>query len=471
LASPTSIPAPAARALTVARRHPQLTAWAIVTAALGVYFLLSAPSPQQGDAGQYWVLQDGFGTPFGLANFNNQLRGYSFPLLIRTVRAVVAPLLTTNVLPASTVARWLSLLTWPALLCGAIPTLARQLRPQSTITIARLLGLSALFWWFWRDDSLQLLSDVPGLLCIATAMALLLRHPNIAGTAAAGVALGLALNTRPAYLVPSLVAVVTLGLVPQRAARVVARTAVLVGAIVVVLLPQMWINHEHHGTWTPLPVLSAQLSSDQARIGMRLTRYGTYVGPPSTATGPGMSYLPGGDPVDTKDITSLPRFGTWAASHPLYTGEMVIVHLLNGLDLRQSGTFSYEVPPHNIALQTTNYLFILLAGYVLVRRGWRRLGMPSWPWQWHWRTPGGWFATTFIVYILATSITAIEVRFMLPVHLFLLATIALTTTAADLPHTTRGRLGLAVATAAGAAAYLAFSFHVDGQLSPSLFLL
>ncbi|MGY0235011.1 hypothetical protein [Longispora urticae] len=112
------------------------------------------------------------------------------------------------------------------------------------------------------------LMDIPAVglfLCVV----LFLAKRSATGVALAGLCAGLALNLRPAYMLP--LAAVSLALF----ARTPLRSLLFVPGLAVGLAPQILFNLRHDWGWTPLPPGTAGLVNLQAGVAPYVVRYDT----------------------------------------------------------------------------------------------------------------------------------------------------------------------------------------------------
>lgn len=426
-----------------------------------VYLPLSGyqPADLRFDAGQYWELGLKFfrAGHFSLLNYDEPLRGYLGPLLLQPGR------LLTHLLhwPALYGARVLGA-GWAALLFGlALPETwqwlsGRRLSPQRWLL---LLGLTFLFW---RDYFNFPLSDVPALTLLLLGLAAL-RRAGWGWALAAGLCLAAAVNLRPIYL--AALPGVGLLLAWQRP-RAGQLAALLLGAALV-LTPQFVINWHHFNQPTPLVLATSgpaarPLYLRQLLWGTTIQRFETSLIPayPRTlifADSAGARALAAAPP-----ISSYGQFLAFASQQPLAVAARYLRHLFNGLDLWFPTPYPRHLhPPGQTALRLLNYALLGGGAALLLaagRRAWRQrpraaLAAPA----------AGLLA--LLLPVLLVLPTAVECRFLLPLHLLLLGVAGLAGPGA-LPRRWRRRLAVLLLAVGWLAVCWQLSAATAGQLLP-----
>jgi hypothetical protein len=405
-------------------REPATVAFAIAFVAFLAVALAQGEKPFYYDSGTYWSLSQSFVRDghFSLLNFeNNGLRGYALPLAYYLLQKV-SRVFTDN--DAQMV------MTFNAAVFGLIgaalaPGLARISWPESEWGVGRRLLLSAILALFWRGFLSYPLSDFPALAAALLALVAVASVDSPGWILTAGVSTGLALNFRPAYalLVPVLAALIGWGWLerqrsgkPRSKRRVSLCLALFAAPLVLVSLPQSISNHEHLGSYTPLPGGSG-LVDLQYTEGLRLQRYDTYVG--GTIVNARMAYVDPSTEGILGELEDGAVHGSWdyaklVLEHPLTMAGVFLRHVVNGLDQRYPTVYVEHL--QDATNRIPRFLGFLLVFLALVRVAWpaarRRLG-PA-----RWRYPAA--------LLLASSTTvasAVETRFLLPV--FVLASVVL----------------------------------------------
>ena len=149
------------------------------------------------DAGQYWELATTFFVHkhFALLHYASAERGYAGPLLLLPAYVLMrltgwAALTCTGLWGAG----------WAAALFGAVLPLGWQRVSGRALGGGAWAALLGLGWLFWRGYFLFPLLDGPTLVLFGAGLLLLGRRRALAW-GAAGLALALAVNMRPSYLV------------------------------------------------------------------------------------------------------------------------------------------------------------------------------------------------------------------------------------------------------------------------------
>ncbi|MCB2380512.1 hypothetical protein LGH70_23160 [Hymenobacter sp. BT635] len=372
------------------------------------------------DALNYWTLTERFfhDGRFQLLSYNDALRGYFLPLLNLPAKAIahfthVEPLVLTRLMGAA----------WAALLFGWVaPALWLRLFPRHHLGWGPRVAFAALGFLFWRDYFNFVLSDFPALLAVLLSLLLALRPPSLGRTILVGACFMAAYNIRPVYL---LAAPAVLGLVVVAALH--ARqplTAVLGLALGCSLVsgPQLLMNGQHHGTWTPL-VLSrdarlptANLYLAQLGWGLVVQKYETSLDPEFPS--PRMLYTdPAGQALlqrqAIRHFTSYADYGAAVLREPLTFAGLYARHLFNGLDVQYPTLFVRAVAHRSVLLSGLQYSVwfaaLLVAGSWLAAPGKRPRLRP------------GLVVAALLLPCLASLPIATECRFLLPLHVLLYA--------------------------------------------------
>jgi hypothetical protein len=307
-----------------------------------------------------------------------------------------------------------------------VPRLATRLFPNASIGFGSVLGLNALLFFYWRDHFGFPLSDFPALLACTLGLLGLLRD-RAWGYVVAGVGFGLAANARPAYLPALFLAVAVAGLLPRRPWNLERRgpaAALVVAGAFVVLLPQVLINHRHHGNWSPFVTGGRQIAMLQLSDGMRDQKYETYVGPTSGYPKPQVNYLdpatlrvldeehiPPGKVVfgQNQQITGYGQYARIVFHHPADMAGGYMRRIFNGLDVRYPTPYIRDLGNSSIVLSLLQYTLMFFAIAILLLPDSRRaLGGIRW---------------AGIVVLLSPCLTAVpgavEPRFFLPLQLLI----------------------------------------------------
>ena len=402
--------------------HKEWPSWLRVLLVLTLYSLylpLSGyqPSDLRFDAGQYWELSLKFWQhgQFSLLHYDEPVRGYLGPLLLQPGRLLChitgwPALWGAQVLGAG----------WAALLFGLAIPWAWRLGTGQGLRKGRWLLLVALGFVFWRDYFNFPLSDMPAFTLLLLGLVALGRGgwgwALLAGALFAG-----ALNIRPIYLA----ALPGVALLLASRAAWAPRLAALAAGAALVLLPQYLINRQHFGQATPL-VLAAPASKRPLYL-QQLT-WGTAFQRVETSLMPEYPrQVLFADLAGQRDLAAAPEpafnsygsFFRFTLLHPLAFTARCLRHLFNGLDIRYSTPYLRQLhPPGQEVLRMLNYLTLGLALAKVITGLWRfQLGFAC--------------HKTKLAVLLALLLpcasaipTAMECRFLLPVHLLLLTIVA-----------------------------------------------
>lgn len=438
-----------------ASQWPRLTSGVITTAALSIYLAATPGQIFRHDSSSYLELSDRFPNLWSLTAHDDALRGYAFPWLLRLSRDL-AGIASSN--PEAGV-RLITLALVPMLLCVVVPSLLQRTSAHARITVARILAISLLFYLSWHNDFVQPLSDVPAMFFMSVGILALLTSRRPVVTLAAGVMLAFACNMRPAYLLGAVVAGTALWLIEHDRRQLATRTVALVAGALIVVAPQVALNVRHFDQWSPVPVASSDLTFFQLAEGLALDRYDTYVGE-NPQQPPSMRFENAALQDDNIQFGSMRQYARFVLDHPGDVAAAYLRHGINGLDTRFAGTYVQQLEDGRLLWPILNFTFLTLAVAAVLVRWSRRSGT-------RWRS-----TTTYALAVLAascaTSITgAMEVRFLLPLHLTLTAVLALTVDRSDLPAQPRSRALAAVGVLAVVAIVFSITASTMSQLQPA----
>ena len=344
------------------------------------------------DSDEYWqagkLFNDGGG--FSLLSYDYEWRGYAIPLLSHVLDSIGGVLGLGDV----TIVKIFGSLLAATLGVVVLPRLARALFPNAALGWERVLALNALLFLYWRDHFDFPLADFPALTAASVGVILLLRGGTWSYLLA-GLSLGLAASMRGNYWFALVAAVAVAALFPLRAwnwkARGAAVGLVLIGAFVI-SVPQMLMNHRHHGTWSPSIAIAKEQHLIATWLGMRAQKYETYVGPTTGYPLPQVLYL---DPstqrlLEEEGITPVTRLGRPSfpsnvrylelfAEHPITMSASYGRHLFNGLDVKYPTPYIRDLDDRSTLLSLLNYTLLFVAFARLLVPGARRaLGGVRW---------------------------------------------------------------------------------------------
>jgi hypothetical protein len=408
------------RAKAQERRWPRSAALAFGVAFTGTLAvsLLQGEKQFYNDSSEYWSLAATFTVHghFSLLNFSNGERGYVLPLINHVIQVLATKLAWTS---SSTVKLSNSLLF---ALIGTVlgPALMKTVWPrQPTWGVGRRLMLVALLVVFWSGYLNFPLSDFPGLAMALLTLVAVARSDSPGWMLMAGVALGMSINMRAAYIVfaPAVVALVAWTWLSQRGTRhaSVSHRVLCAGLVMIgfaaISLPQSLAAHRHYGTWSFLPDASTvQPAGMFLGPGMTIEARDTYVGSGRSIL---MSYgYPAGQRLLAEQkggkIASTSQYIALFASHPIVMGGLIVGHIVNSLDPLYSTPYIENL--HNTGQTWGRIVGFLLVFIALLRVLWpaarRRLG------------PGRlWYLVALAACCATTVPSPIERRYMLVLYL------------------------------------------------------
>ena len=366
------------------------------------------------DAEDYWQLGHRFvrNGRFELLGYDDAMRGYAYPLVNFLCLAVRKALNWEAV----TVVKLLN-----AVLAGVLfGVVGPRLWPASTATLqlpslARRVVWAALGFVFWCDYFNFSLSDFPAVLALGVGL-WLVQRPRLGAALLAGAALALAVNIRPIYLASVLPALALLGV--GRAGWAGRLAALALGAALV-LAPQWLINRRNFNANTPLvlaqsPTLGIHnLYLQKLKWGLLHEKYESSVGRGVLPTGQ-LLFLDarGAAVLQAEGITDIDSPGQYlrlVARHPFALAGIYARHLFAGLDISHPTPYLKRWHPSR-PRQLLNYALWFGAALVALRR------RPT--------AREALLLTALLLPCLAVVPMSMEARFLLPLHLLLLALVA-----------------------------------------------
>lgn len=395
--------------------RPQAGLAVAIALVYGTYLFSTEYHQLYYDAEDYWQLGHRFVRHgrFELLGYDDAMRGYAYPLVNFLCLAVRKALNW----PAVTVVKLLNA-GLAGLLFGVVgPRLWQASTGAPRLpSLARRLAWAVLGFVFWRDYFNFSLSDFPAVLALGAGLGLVQR-PRLGRALLAGAALALAVNIRPIYLASVLPAVGLLLLGPPRPAWAARLAALLLGAGMV-LAPQLLINRRYFGAVTPLVLAQSRtlgihhLYLQKLKWGLLHEKYESSVGR-ELPTGQLLFLDAAGAAVlraeGIVEIDSPGQYLGLLARHPLTLTGIYARHLFAGLDLSHPTPYLKRWAPAR-PLQLLNYTLWFWAALVaLHRRPTAREAL---------------VLAALLLPCLAVIPLSMEVRFLLPLHLLLLALVA-----------------------------------------------
>lgn len=399
------------------RERRQVAAVAVVIGVLfGLYLFGSEYQNLYYDAEMYWQLGHRFyqNGHFSLLAYDDALRGYAYPL----VNFGCLVLRKFFNLPAVTTVKLLNA-TMAGLLFGIVgPRLWQTTMGRNALpTVARRLLWAGLSFVFWRDYFNFSLSDFPALLALGVAL-WQAQRPGWRAALVTGLALALALNVRPIYQASGLPVLTLLLLaIPRR--EWLPRLALFGVGLVVVLAPQWLINRRNFGVSTPMVVAQSKelkihnLYLQKIKFGLLHLKYESSVGR-ELPTGQLLFLDAAGeralasDRID--DFATTGQYLRFAGRHPGLLVTAYAQHLFAGLDISHPTPYLRRWAPTGWR-NGLNYTLWFWAALVVLGNG-----------RVNWRQ--ALTLAALLLPCLAVLPMSMEVRFLLPLHLLLLALVA-----------------------------------------------
>lgn len=340
------------------------------------------------DSGYYWTIGQAI-LSGGITAFPATFRGYLLP----TIYAYVGALLDYK-----GYAIWISCLT-SVCVCVSLPNLL-DIQINSKKAVVRLVGVLALLAAFgWGELMRYPLSDLPAM-CFCMSGASLLKWADRAGTWMAreifllfsGVFLYAAYNTRALYLYAAILLVAFFTFFSQNAwlkdrrkTLILSKAAALLLGVMIVALPQMLINHEHIGKYSPeVPTESyadgQSLQNMQLHWGVGISYYSSYVGPSEIYPQGGLLYLdPSGQTIVNREAIPPEQFDLAALfrlflKYPLDMIAIYTRHLVSAFTIFYSQTYIDDIfrPKGLLILGSILLWYVFFTNIILAaKNGWR----------------------------------------------------------------------------------------------------
>jgi hypothetical protein len=399
------------RSVHVAHRE-SLLAFALALAMAVVIADAQGPKLFYYDSRQYWILSAAFKQDggFSLLNFADPVRGYLFPLSNLALRDIAGSVGWQD----ATIVKALNALCFALIGAVLAPKLAELVWPQRRWSLWRRLAMAAVLLVFWRGYLDFPLTDFPALTLVLVALIASERLDSAAWMMGAGLALGGAINMRPAYL-PALVAIAVLVALAWREdhygslsnGRRTLHTMLLVVGVLVVSVPQSLSAHRHHDIWSPLPGAPANLSGMQFTYSLQMQRYDTYVG--NDGLPAALTYR---DPLGSRlleeeggSVTGASHYVELIVTHPVTMARIFVRHIINGLDQRYPTPYidTFDADANRI-VRGVGFVLLFLA---LTRLAWRTARRTLGPCRWR-------YLVALLLMAAPAVASGVEARFMLP---------------------------------------------------------
>ena len=402
--------------------HAGLVATSLVLLGYLIYLPLTDYTKLYYDADGYWQGAKSYYPAGRFAFFAYfQQRGYLFSLLLAPFTRLEQ---AYGWLPLS-ITRPLGAVVAAAFFGWVGPVLWQAVRGGSPVPLGRRLLFAGLGFLLWRDYFNFSLTDFPALLALCIALVGLLRGRGLASALLAGVAVAAAANMRPVYQA-ALPAVALLALLPPLGRAWWwggARTATLVLGATLVLWPQLKSNDDHLKIRSPWVLTSKPDQPDlylkQLEWGLQMQKYETSIGGDypmaqmrfEDKRGQALFAASG-----LPEFTAPAQYLRLCLGRPWRAVGVWLRHLFNGLDVQYPTPYIEEVFTPTWALAWLNYSLIWGGLLVLLARRWQ---LPTTAW-----VRPALVLLALLIPCAATLPTAMECRFLLPLHLLLMAAVA-----------------------------------------------
>ena len=359
---------------------------------------------------------------FNILNFDSQLRGYSFSVLLLPLLVVQS----LTKLPLTLLTKLFGSV-WAAVLVGGLmPELWKRLsRPSQQISWVGFLLFVVAFLLYWRDYLTFTLTDIPALTLLIGGI-LSLSKRGFKWWLLAGLCIAAAVNFRPVYTVAlPIVGVLVVWLVWQseRYQRWLGLLGFVVG-LGIVWLPQAYINYYRFGKVTPL-VLGTRIE-DNLRIDSKLNNLYIWhlnaglvcekYGPALVGVNPNLvEFVPDATGIELvasrngQPIVSIGEYAAFAMAHPLGFFDIQVKHMFNLLDIDYPGIYVLRIQSVPVWYCFINYS-LLFVGFLGL------IGLPR---------PRSAIIIALLLALSASVLVCLpiltEPRFALPLHLLLIA--------------------------------------------------
>lgn len=392
---------------------PTALALAIAFFAAAAIGLLQGEKPFYADALGYWQLAEEFSNSghFSLLSFPTIWRGFALPLTFHLLRQVAGVFTDSD--PRMVIA--FNALLFSVIATVLAPRLAQIVWPKTEWGLWRRLTLAAIVIVFWRGFLNFPLSDFPALAVALIALIAVAKPTSPGWMLAAGLAAGLAMNFRPAYLllVPITILFAVWDWFEHRHEQVrsdlrrLVCLALLAIGVLLITVPQSLISHRVNGSYSPLPG-GSELANLQYTEGLEYQRLDAVFNDHFQAV---VVYS---DPDTTSIVAGLKQGGFQGtgeylgivAHHPLTMAGVFLRHAINALDQRYPTPYVEHLEDgRNRLLRIGGFLLVFLA---LVRLFWPSARRSLGPARWR-------YAVALLVITVPALTSGAVTRLLLPV--------------------------------------------------------
>lgn len=374
------------------------------------------------DSYWYWNLGNSFAQngSFDLLNYTETLRGLIYPLfnycLIRIANSLgMDQIVLFKIFSAFYVSFLINIL---------IPSFVEKAF-DIKFKIWQVVILNIVVFFFWRGYYNFPLTDFISIFVFLLALYLWMLPKN-ALTIISGVAFAFAINIRPIFLIAVLLflGMVLVELFSSKALRLRKSGKIILLSLGLIIgsLPQMYVNYFNNNTISPLVQTSKNSKIDlflqQLKWGIYYQKYEANAGfdyPVANVIffskeGLNLYKKENGD-----NINNYSDYFKLLQNYPLVLSTLYFKHLFNGLDITYPTPYIIEINNRSFLISFINYTLLFIFILILIKYFmYKDLSIRKW---------------YLILILLSPSLlaipTAIEVRFFLPIHLFIYIVIIL----------------------------------------------
>ncbi len=385
------------------------------------------------DSLKYWNYSDKFLDNFGhfsVFNYNDNIRGYLFPFIIYVIKKLSSLFNISNAL----ILLWIFNGLIFAVLFGIyIPKIFSKLFNRDIGFVSILLYFSIIII-FWRGYFGFPLSDFPSLLCAVISYYSVLKISkdnksikNYIFVFISAISLGASINIRPSYniIIPVICIYLICKLKREKNIKnwkyAIIYTSIFILGFVVILFPQIVINKKNNNVISPFVITKTDngtdLFSTQLVWGIQNQKYETYVGNQENIDATLFFRDNRGEKIiQQENITKLDivSYIKLVLKYPFSFGGIYFRHIFNALDIKYPKLYIDDIYSVNVLFSLLNYTII----YIFIVTFCKMIKIKEY------KNFDFIFLTLMILFSVAISIpTAIEVRFMLPLQVFIYAVI------------------------------------------------
>lgn len=296
-------------------------------------------------------------------------------------------------------------------------------RPFSKI---QALLFSIIFFYFWGGYFYYALTDIIAITLLLAA-AVLIQRKKYWSLLIGGMAIAMAFNIRPIYELNLILFVGYLIWHTIRKNIHFYGLMLFLGGMILILLPQVIINHHNHNSYSPLVITNSYLQTAnnasiynmQLDMGLRVQKYETYVGNLEKFPSSRIAYSTGADFYNqyrqSTEQTNLGAYIKFAISNPLQITQIYLTHLFNGLDIKVNKPYITKIKSlqfiHLISI--LNYI-VLIFGVMALVLNWRNKA--EYQGQ---QADKVFFYANCLLPVLLVIPTTVELRFFIPLFILL----------------------------------------------------